>query len=226
MTSADPKFDHKFMLKNILSIYDNVDPDLMDSGLNWYEQAREECAKIAHRHNISLPKVIGVVAAISPRINWEYNIYTARVIIYNWVKRERDGTEILKPEDLPKIMVTHVNRTKALLILRGKPVLKVLVGAGTGWKTSEFYRCILNPTNETSVCVDTHAYRQATQDTARVKKINITEQRYNLISDAFREAAHQRNVRPLQMQAACWIHRTGKAALYQQQDLWKIEDTL
>jgi hypothetical protein len=205
------------MLDNLLAITNRITQDDVNAGVHWYAEARQECQLIAGETGLPLEQVVGVVAATSPRTYWGKNIMVARTLIHRWLKNPSTT-----PEQLSPLPVTMVQRLKALQILRGRPIEATLIGANSN-KTRSFYRCILNPAHQTEVCIDSHAYRQATGFSGKAKKISMTKPQYQEIQDAFRQLAKLVGLTPCQAQAVLWVHKTGQAGRTKQLSFFKQE---
>ena len=69
------------MIENIISVYNQASPGDISAGLRWYESAKRECSNLARRNGIKLGQAIGIVAALSPRVNWGRNVIAAQSFI-------------------------------------------------------------------------------------------------------------------------------------------------
>ena len=153
----------------------------------WYNQANLDAQNIQCKLSndgilVELPKVIGVISALSPNNKWERNLLDAELLIR-------------KPLLMTKVCTYTANRVKALQIL-GSDNDKILSILG-GRKTKSFYNNILNPFSDDSVTVDLWMYRGA--------ELKQSPKNYELISDITKGIASlQSNVLPHQVQATIW----------------------
>lgn len=174
--------------ENIIQVFRNCTEGDIHDGLNWYPRANLIARQIAENNAIV---GAGVIAALSPNLNWDINVSLAR--------------EILKT----KIYTGHYRNTleKAKRIINGENPLTVL----HGWKTVNFYDCILNSGNTNSVCIDRHAIaiclgRPATDRERReLRATNSGLQKYNRYADAYRSVSLELNIKPSQLQAITWV---------------------
>lgn len=160
--------------------------DYLKQGRRWYDFVNQWCWHVAHTHDISLHKVAGIVSALSPRNRWDWNL--------------SDAIELIENRDKAKVHTTIVNKKKALAILEGKDIEATL----NGLKTVNFYRCIVNPKDHTSVCVDIWMWRAAFADST-LKSKSIHPKEYARIQDAVQAVAAKHTMLPLELQAIVWI---------------------
>jgi hypothetical protein len=129
----------------------------------------------------------GVIAALSANKSWTENLKIAKEAF-------RSG----KP-------AKHVRDAivKATRILQGENPENVLP---MNAKTGNFYLCILDPQHPTAVCVDRHAHDVAVGETYGNADRGLSAKgRYNLIADAYREAARRLGTNPATVQAVTWV---------------------
>jgi hypothetical protein len=183
---------------NILAVFFSANAAEIEEGMNWYERAQFVADRISEECGISVIKVSGVIAALSPNNRWNRNITDAQ----NLCRVHTAGCDV----DTVKVSTFGRNREKAVRILNGEDVLEVLGGL----KVRSFFNCIIGDWE--SVCVDGHAYsiwlgeRIPTTKTPR-----ISESLYYAIADDYRKAAMQINgimdetYSPAQIQAITWV---------------------
>lgn len=171
---------------NILRVYHQATADEIDYGLRWYAIAQEEAVELMP----DSPSVAaGIIAALSPGLRWEFNILAADRIIAG---EPLDGLGVRWSR----------NVMKAKRILAGEAPDTVLRGN----KVRAFYDCIVNH-ESTSVCIDSHAYsiwygkRFTTEEVPHLDRRN----RYQNIVRDYHIVANEVGVRPMQLQAICWV---------------------
>lgn len=174
--------------ENILLAYDASSADDLAQGLQWYGLAYELAAGLAGS-DYDHETCAGVIAAMSPMMNWASNIRVARAL----VERHRD--------ELPMPTAGFGlgrNVAKAWRILEGEDPTEVL----SGLKVRAFYANILGDPD--AVTVDRWAARIARND--YTDKGLVTTREYREIADAYREAAAMRGISARDLQAAVWTY--------------------
>lgn len=165
--------------ENILATYAKVSPQDIVTGSTWYWRAREECRNLAEKHNLPLETVVGVVAAISPRMRWDVNIEQADRIISgkkSWAFKSNDDK------------ARRIVQTGDTSILSGP-------------KVTSFYQNILEPDHPDVVVVDTWAWRiWADKRTTKT----IDKRLYWRVAADYREAARIAGITPSRLQAITW----------------------
>jgi hypothetical protein len=191
ITTQPCEFDNDVMVCNILRVYRSATPDQMAKGAEWYRVAHGLALMIADGD----AKVgAGLLAALSPQTAWWLNIELAA-----------DAYETGRPR-------RHVSDAldKASKILAGIDPEDVLPMER---KTGHFYRCILDPADDWTVCVDRHAHDIAVgQPYGSDDRGLSTTSRYNKIADAYRHAAREVGILPQQLQAITWVAWTEQIA--------------
>lgn len=173
------------MINNILKVYSQASPSDVKAGLEWYPEAKRECRNLARRNDISLSQAIGVVAALSPRVNWKRNVIAAENLIRG-----------NKAEGFP------ANRNKAQAILEGGSPDEILGGN----KVRSFYSNISRPASSTDVTIDRWAIRIALgEEEWKTRPNTPTAKQYLEIANSYREAAAIVGIKPLEMQAITWV---------------------
>ncbi len=183
--------------RNILSWYRKaLSLDLFDE-VYWYSNRNQEAEQLAVKLGMRMSVVVGVIAVISPNVRWETNLRDAEVLMETyWEKGELEAT-------FCKISTYGTNKTKALQILGGGEISNYVKGP----KVSSFYENILYPYSSGSVTVDRHAWRiwkgleTEFSDMPDLRYHN----RYQQISEDYREVASQVDLLPHQLQAITWV---------------------
>jgi hypothetical protein len=175
------------MVEQLNNLYLQASDSHIKHGMTWYWDAHHICKRIAKHTRLPLYKVVGVMAALSPRNKWARNI--------------SDCAEICKT---PKRKRKHVKtccysamKRKAIKVLDAESpeeVYKIL----NGTKIQSFYSNILKPWKSDTVTVDVWAMRSVGLD----KAPNKTE--YKQVSDAYKQVANKRGIKPHELQAIIW----------------------
>lgn len=173
---------------NLLSLYDYALPRERIIGLNWYKIAHVMTDNIARYHVKSLSDIAGIIAALSPGVQWSINVSNA--------------IDILNYGNAAKVSTYNANKDKAVKIDNGHNPLLTLGGN----KVLSFYDNIINPLSSDSVAIDRHAVRAATLlDLDTAQKFISTDNKYNYVKQAYTIAARALNMLPLQIQAITWL---------------------
>lgn len=172
-------------VENVLAVYNAATADQIREGLSWYFDA----------HNFALildpenpHRAAGVIAAMSPMMNWETNKQAAaRAYFY----KSADGLGLSR------------NCAKANLILGGADPLDILGGK----KVRAFYQTILNPAGDIDPVIDRHAYDIAVGMVTDEKARSTLSRkgRYEEFAAIYREAARIAGIGSSQMQAITWV---------------------
>ena len=180
---------------NIKRVLDQASPEDISVGMEWYRVANTFALGLAEKYDSDLDTTAGVIAAISPRLNWGLNqAYAERML--------RDG-------DAPLL---GMSKAKALRIMGGESPDVVFAApkerAQQGQKIRAFYACILRPNETDAVCVDRHAYDVANnienaldEDRKGLERKGVYEE----IAQAYRDVAKERGLLPWQAQAIAWV---------------------
>ena len=153
--------------------------DQVNRGRAWYPVARDIAEMIG---NGDVRKGAGVIAALSPRMQWDVNV--------------RKATAALAGESYACM---GSSMAKVAAILDGADPADVLP---TGSKTWNFFHNIIEPTNPAYVTIDAWAYRAATGDWSAVGPKNARD--YAEVAAAYIEMAAEFGELPSAFQAGVW----------------------
>lgn len=171
----------------ILERYAAAPAAVIEAGRLWYPRARDLCEEIGGGI-VPVETVARVMAALSPRVAWHWNIRWTRQVVAAY----------LAGEPMPAVSTTG-NRSKAWRELHGERVL-------SGQKTTTFAKAIIGDTE--AVVIDSWVLR--TVGLAPEAKVTPFRQRW--ITDAYIEAAAQVGETPRDLQAIVWCQIRGAAA--------------
>ena len=172
------------LTRNVVAVYRRATPEQLARGRNWYQDAHDLALELdAH----SPARGAGVIAALSPMIQWERNAALARGAFLAGVGFGTYGA----------------NTRKASAILRGEDPLEVLGGR----KVRAFYACIVNPEGSDAVCVDRHAHDIAVGQrcTDETRAALASERTYQAFVRAYLRAARVLDVPASHVQAVTWL---------------------
>jgi len=159
-----------------------------EAGASWYDAAHAFALESSTAHSLPLTRVVGIVAALSPRCQWDLNRYATTALLWG----------------APRVStITRAPWTKALAIHAGRWPGATAFPLRTCPKTNSFYHNILAPSDPRFVTIDRHA--------ARIVGIG-TDHRFDYwsVAQSYIEAARYANVRPNVFQATLWlVQRNG-----------------
>ena len=177
--------------RNLAAWYHKATLKQRKDGRTWFQDAHRFARGLSRITGLEFPRVVGVIAALSPRCAWSENVATALTLVRTG--RLPKGTPVLP-----------LNVTKAREILAGKPPLDVLRGA----KVLAFYDNILRPKNSPHVTIDIHAARAAYNKTtlSKSEEARVFRVQGNIeLQQAYKRTAKRLNLRPHKLQAIIWL---------------------
>jgi hypothetical protein len=160
------------------------DADKANGGVQWYDDARALAQDIADDSDVTLKVASGVIAALSPRMQWVTNVNAARKAC----KGEAYGA-------------LGTSKRNADRILKGEDPLDVLRGP----KTRAFYQAIMG--DDDAAVLDTWML----QAVGLPGNASLSITKYNALSAALHQAADAEGVGTSTLQAVVWTHIRGKA---------------
>ena len=170
--------------ENITELYLSALRAEQTHAMDWYPCAKRECEVIAHSLGIEFEVFVGVVAALSPQMNWKYNV--------------QEAVKLCKGR---ACLGYGMNIRKAKVILAGAPALDVLGGN----KVRSFYRNLLDAGEcDDYVTIDTWAARVATGNYS--ESVNLTDKQYARLVKAYRSVAQRFGLNATALQAMLWVH--------------------
>ena len=177
-------------VRNILKCYSEASQDEIQSGLDWYPNAAFFAEQLGE-----LRMSAGVIAALSPRQQWETNKKAAKKLI-NYA----DNFSFI-----PKVAGTYVNRMKAWRIAKGENPYNVLGLGKRNFKVLRFFENILGIKDV--VTIDSWSASVAIPN---ITTPYIRGRLYLEIEQDFKKAAKKIGVSPRDLQAICWVKKRGK----------------
>ena len=182
-TKADAATFERYV-SNIVLRYGQASVEQKIAGERWYVTANQLAYMIADGDVV---KGAGVLAALSANKSWTENTKIARRAFASGSPSGHVRNALVKAER----------------IMNGEPPEDVLP---MGAKTGNFYRCILDPHDRSAVCIDRHAHDVAVGEVYgnRDRGLSVVS-RYNLLAEAYREAARRLNTNPATVQAVTWV---------------------
>lgn len=173
------------MTARLVNAYTGADTDARAQGVAWYTEARAKVRAMARTHGVTRACAAGVVAALSPRLQWAVNVRAAEVVLAGGVPSG----------------VFKTSFHKAMRIYRGgERPLAVLAGP----KTRAFYRALMG--DDHSAVVDVWVLRAVGWTRS------LTDKVYRRIAGALARAAALVGVPVATLQAVAWVVVRGRAA--------------
>lgn len=175
--------------RNILNAYELCSEQDIKEGKNWYRNANFFACELSQQFPFNLDNVCAVISALSPACSWEVN--------------KRDAFNLLNNTEGYKFSSYGANVAKAKKA-KVHPNPASLFGI-TGLKTKAFYGNILQPESKQDVTIDRHA--AAICEGRFFKKsgsIRLTPIQYEVMKNAYINAANIVNLVPCQLQAIVW----------------------
>lgn len=187
--------DHEDMVAAIVAAFNASTADDRDSGRRWYPAAGAIIDGLAAWSGIPADRMAAVVAALSPRNPWAWNVADAAA----FADAARRGDAVR-----PRATTFDSNADRAWAFANGQ----------SDWATSapKVRSFVANMTGDTdAVTVDVWAIRVATN--GREHEVR-SDRRYHEVANAYRTAAAIVGETPRELQAIVWVaaERTGLAS--------------
>lgn len=174
----------EFYVRNIISVWSVATDEEFEEGVAWYPSANLTAAMLADG---DARTGAGVLAALSPQTGWWLNVELAADAFDVGLARRH----------------TSDSCSKANRIMAGEAPESVLPMRR---KTGHFYRCIADPSDPVSVCVDRHAHDICVGIPLGDWNRGLSAHgRYALLADCYWEAAQRLGQLPSTVQAVCWV---------------------
>lgn len=183
-------------IANIIAVYLRATPSDVAYGRSWYRAANVFAKGLARQHGVSLAQAAGIIAVLSPRVNWGVNMALAE----EWLEY---GDVPTFYRTLDKLHAITAGGVDSGYMHDGKVFKRAIAGP----KVYRFYLCILNPKRDDVIVVDRHALSiamgQRLDDTGQ--KILERKGVYLQVERAYIEAALALGLQPLHLQATTWV---------------------
>jgi hypothetical protein len=167
------------MVLNLLQHYEQAG---RDTGAEWYRESRRFARRLTREHGGGLGRAAGIVAALSPQVQWSRNKAMAEeVMATGWTTGQ-----------------TTANIHKAVRIWEGERPLRVLGGP----KVRAFYRAMMG--HEDAAVIDTWMLQALGWH-----KRGVTARQYERCAEALRTAASYTPLSTASFQAVVWTQVRG-----------------
>ena len=205
------KETYKITKGNIIKMYNQASKKEIAETSKWYSDAQKFTETLSSKFNnqISSIKIAGVVAALSPRNEWNRNKFDAEQICKEFLSNKYYQLNLFGYHFLlnSKVCTFHANKSKAIKILLSddseiETILK-------GNKLINFYRCIIGDSE--AICIDGHAFNIAANRVTSLAEVPpISDKNYKIIADLYRETKnfinkeYNLNLKTYQIQSVTW----------------------
>lgn len=173
------------LAERLLSVFRSANRATRREGATWYADAARTARAMARQYGVSNATAAGVIAAISPRLTWKYNVRAA-------------GMLLARQAHVPGVFKASL--AKARRILDGERPLKVLSGP----KVRAFYRALMG--DESAAVVDVWTARAAGISPEQASR------QYDDVATALTLAALAARTTVARLQATAWVQVRGRAA--------------
>jgi len=215
---------------NIANVYDRTPADQQAAGRLWYPKVHDATAKGARQLNLPVHHAAGIVAAVSPNMDWDKNNIDAFSELsslkpHEWatIHAAHGGNEAAKAAVKPMLKGKGISAAPVANLVKAHRIMSgehpdVVLPQRTAPKTNAFARNIADPGTHGPVTIDGRAHDIAVNslrpwkvgrgiDSAATPTGKTT--RYEHFENAYRTAASAVGEAPHDMQAITWVG--GKA---------------
>ena len=207
------KQTYKVTVGNIERVFKSATKERIAETRKWYSDAQKftENLSLKFDNQLSSKKIAGVIAALSPRNEWNRNKLDAVNLCKEFVSNKYyqlplfdvDYHTLLKT----KVSTFNTNKSKAIEVLLSddSKIESILKGN----KLISFYRGIIGDTE--AVCIDGHAFNIASNRVTALSEVpTISDKNYKIIQNVYRDAKnfinkrYGLNLKTGELQAVTW----------------------
>lgn len=184
------------MARRILHVYAQANKEERTAGFLWYLEAHEVATVLARQYGVTVERIAGCIAAISPGVRWSQNIEWAEHLAAFWYRDKP------LPGKVPTYSQKNVDKAERCL---GGHCPDDILG---GPKVTAFYRLIRDGGNATDLVLDSHAVNLAVGSETVIrgeKARSIPRAEFRAADKAYRKVAAALGIQPHQLQAVVWI---------------------
>jgi len=202
---------YKVTKGNIERVFKTASKERIAETRKWYSDAQKFTEELSLKFNnqLSSNKIAGVIAALSPRNEWNRNKFDAVKICKEFLFNDYYQLNLFGYHFLlnSKVCTFHANKSKAIQILLSddskiETILK-------GNKLISFYRGIIGDTE--AVCIDGHAFNIASNRVTSLAEVPaISDKNYKTLQNVYRDAKnfinkrYGLNLKTGELQAVTW----------------------
>ena len=186
------EYNSEIIQDNINEFWETVSLSSFIEGKQWYWVAHTIAQDMADTYNVPIEVAVGIISSLSPQKSWEHNIELAKEFFETEGKRVRH---------------TGAISAKARLIYHGYKAYNDRKGfierVLNGPKIVSFFNNILNPYDNSYICIDRHHLTCCLGDS----KINTcTLKQYEFLRQETLKFAKKQNLLGSEAQAILWVH--------------------
>ena len=205
------KETYKVTKGNIENVFKSASQERIAETRKWYSDAQKftETLSLEFNNELSSNKIAGVIAALSPRNEWNRNKFDAVNLCKEFLSNKYYQLNLFGYHFLlnSKVCTFHANKSKAIQILLSddseiETILK-------GNKLINFYRCIIGDSE--AICIDGHAFNIAANRVTSLAEVPpISDKNYKIIANLYRETKnfinkeYNLNLKTYQIQSVTW----------------------
>lgn len=191
---------------NIASVYSQCSPETKCEGTAWYQYHRDLIEREIRGTRFTLDSAVCAFSALSPRVQINNNIKDFLFLV-----KIVENNDHLSQGILSEFFAYESNVQKAFNFLVENAsfveTFPKLTKSKNSNKIKDFAYCLFYPNNQTSVCIDTHAYsiwagrRVKANDVEAFKSLKS----YSEVVQDYLAVANNLGIVPNQLQAITWI---------------------
>ena len=182
------KQTYKVTKGNIENVFKSATKERIAETRKWYSDAQKftEDLSLKFDNQLSSIKIAGVIAALSPRNEWNRNKLDAETLCKEFLSNKYYQLNLFGYHFLlnSKVCTFHANKSKAIKILLSddSKIESILKGN----KLINFYRCIIGDSN--AICIDGHAFNIACNRVSSLAEVPaISDKHYKIIANCYRD---------------------------------------
>jgi hypothetical protein len=179
------------ILTNTREVFTSATRDQYEQGLAWYRTANGEGKRLARLYKVPLARACETIAALSPSVAWDRNLYEASLVLEAAVTHA----------ECPTVSTYGPMKQIAWNVARGEARLTDVC---KGPKVRAFADNLTRPDASSEVTIDRHAVACAC-GTPDVPNAGLTALWYRRIAEVYRTLAEETGLRPCEVQAIVWV---------------------
>ena len=202
---------YKVTKGNIEKVFKSATKERIAETRKWYSDAQKftETLSLKFDNQLSSIKIAGVIAALSPRNEWNRNKFDAETLCKEFLSNKYYQLNLFGYHTLlnSKVCTFNTNKSKAIKILlsNDSEIENILKGN----KLINFYRGIIGDTE--AVCIDGHAFNIASNRVTSLAEVPaISDKNYKTLQNVYRDAKnfinkrYGLNLKTGELQAVTW----------------------
>ena len=202
---------YKVTKGNIENVFKSATKERIAETRKWYSDAQKftENLSLKFDNQLSSKKIAGVIAALSPRNEWNRNKLDAVNLCKEFLSNKYYQLNLFGYHFLlqTKVCTFNTNKAKAIQILLSddSKIESILKGN----KLISFYRGIIGDTE--AVCIDGHAFNIASNRVTSLAEVPaISDKNYKTLQNVYRDAKnfinkrYGLNLKTGELQAVTW----------------------